>query len=73
MDTAANGHCRQIERTDMTEHDSIDHHHADGGKLGDQDREGMGKKPAGGGKKHDRELSHAAFAGHRSTGKNMPN
>jgi len=37
----------------------IDHHHANGGQLGDQDREGVGKQPTGSGKEHGARLSHA--------------
>jgi hypothetical protein len=43
---------------DMAENGRIHHHHADGGKLGNQDREGVGEQPACGSKKHRGELSH---------------
>ncbi len=59
MDAAADRHRSQIDRADMAEHSGIDHHHADGGQLGDQDGEGVGKQPTGSGKEHERRLSHA--------------
>ena len=59
LDAAADRHRRQIGGADVAEHGGIDHHHADGRKLGDQDRESMGDEAPDGGEQHGARLSHA--------------
>ena len=58
LDAAANGDGGQVGGADMAEDDGVDHHHADGRKLGNQDRQGMGRQAPGSGEKHGERLSH---------------
>jgi hypothetical protein len=57
LDAASDGHGGQVDRIEVPEDHGIDHHHADGCQLGDQDGEGMGDQPLGSSTKHGA-LSH---------------
>ena len=58
MNAAANRYGSEINRADMAEHGGIDHHHADGGQLGNKDGECVTDQATRDAAKHGAGLSH---------------